>query len=736
MNKFIKYGLWTVSAVVVTALSAVAYIAATFNPNDYKAQIIQLVKDRNQRTLKLDSDIKLVFFPSLGANVGNVSLSEFQNDNEFLAIGSARVSLALLPLLSRQFVVDEVAIKGLKVDMVKYKNGKTNIDDLLSKDENKSEGQPVKFDISSVHIENAGLRYRDEITGAQYALKDLNLHTGRIANSVPCRIDFSSLIQANQPKLDIAMQLGTTLTFDLEQQLYQMEDMKLQVKGTALDISKLVVQAGGDASAKLATQEFTARKLVATASGVKGKDNFDAKLNAPALNLTKDKFSGDMLTLNARLGGGIGDIVASFTLHDLAGNAQLFKSSALTLEVEMKQPDQVFKVKFNSPASGNFEQQQLNFSNLTVAVNASGDKLPNKSISSEMRGSMQIDGGRQSMQANLAGGLLQSQVKARVGVKNFNNPDIRFDADVDQFDADLYLPKETAEPAKNPAAVEQPLDISALKELNLEGSLRLGALKAGNVKLTQVRLDMKANNGQLNVKPLSAKLYQGSINGSLGVNAQATPSITIEQKLSGVSIAPLLKDVANLDMLEGKGDVSLSLGAQGNTVSALKKTLNGSMALNLVDGAIRGINLGERIREVQALGKGGATAQTQNANKDEKTEFSEFKASFKVNNGVAHNEDLSVKSQQLRLAGRGDINIGNDSINYVAKATLSKTPDGQGGSITLPVHLSGPFTDLKYRLDFGAMVADIARQKVEAKKEQIKEQAQEKLKSKLRGLFK
>ncbi|TAN77828.1 MAG: AsmA family protein, partial [Gallionella sp.] len=134
-------------------------------------------------------------------------------------------------------------------------------------------------------------------------------------------------------------------------------------------------------------------------------------------------------------------------------------------------------------------------------------------------------------------------------------------------------------------------------------------------------------------------------------------------------------------------------------------------------------------------------AQTQSANKEEKTDFSELKATFKVHNGVAHNDDLSLKSPLLRLTGNGDINIGNDSINYLAKATLAKTLEGQGGKesvggITVPVRVSGPFTDLKYTLDFGAMVGEAARQKIEAKKEEVKTRLQEQLKGGLKGLFK
>jgi AsmA protein len=280
--------------------------------------------------------------------------------------------------------------------------------------------------------------------------------------------------------------------------------------------------------------------------------------------------------------------------------------------------------------------------------------------------------------------------------------------------------------------------LSALRKLNLEGSLRIGALKVANVKSTNVRLDVKARNGQVNVSPLSANLYQGSMNGSVSVNAQATPSVALNQNLSGVNVAALTKDAANFDTLEGKGSIGMNLTMQGNTVSAMKKTLNGNMSLNLADGAVRGINVAKKLRDAQGMfGKGGASAQTQAANKDEKTDFSEFKANFKVTNGVAHNDDLSMKSPLLRLAGAGDIDIGNDSMNYVAKATLAKTLEGQGGKdsvggVTVPVRIIGPFADLKYTLDFGAMVGEAAKQKVEARKDEVKT----KLKGELKGLFK
>jgi AsmA protein len=757
MNKILKYALLGLAAVAVIALAGVAYVAATFDPNDYKAQIIKAVKDSKQRDLRLDGDIKLSFFPNIGASLSKVSLSEFRSDKEFAAIEYARVSLALLPLLRKQVVVDEVAVSGLKANLVMHRDGTTNIDDLIGPAGQKPEpakpepqknaaGPAVKFDIASVSVEKTDLGYRDEGSGAQYEIRDMNLKTGRIAVGVPGKIEFSAGIQANQPKLDINTQLKATLTFDLDRQKYQLQGLELQASGAALDISNLKVTAGGDVSADLASREFAAKKFSLSATGTRAKDNFEARLDAPSLSLTRERYSADKLTLDAKLDGAFGNVVASLSLPGVEGNAQSFRVSALTLDLDLKQPDQAFKVKLSSPLSGNIKAQRFDLGNLSVALNATGDRLPNKSVSSEMKGSVQVDAQKQNVQANFAGGLLQSRIKAKVGVQGFADPAIRFDVELDQLDADLYLPKKSAEAAKSQSPSqarepEQPLDLSALRKLDLDGSLRIGALKLMNVKSTQLRIDVKALNGLVNINPVSARLYQGGMSGSLSVNAQATPSFAIIQNLNGVDVAPLAKDAANLDMLEGRGNVGINLTTRGNTVSAMKKALNGHFSLNLADGAVKGIDIDKKLLAAQAMlsGGGGVTSESLAVNPGEKTTFKEFKATFKVSNGVAHNDDLSLRSELVRVSGAGDINIGNDSVDYRAKAAIARASDGKSG-ITVPVHVSGPYTDLKYTLDYGAMIREAVKQKVDEKvqsrKKELENQLQQQLQDKLKGLFK
>ena len=158
MNKFLKYGLTGAGAVLAIAVAGAAFVAATFDPNNYKGQIVKAVKDSKQRDLQLDGNISLSFFPSIGARLGKISLSEYQSTKPFASIEAAHVSLALLPLLSGRAVVSEVSLSGLQATLIKRKDGTTNIDDLLNKEAKKtdekkpadsqtSDKQQIKFGI-------------------------------------------------------------------------------------------------------------------------------------------------------------------------------------------------------------------------------------------------------------------------------------------------------------------------------------------------------------------------------------------------------------------------------------------------------------------------------------------------------------------------------------------------------------------------------------------------------------
>ena len=52
--KALKWILWIGGGLAFLAIVAVAIVAATFDPNQYKPQIVDLVKQRTGRTLTMD----------------------------------------------------------------------------------------------------------------------------------------------------------------------------------------------------------------------------------------------------------------------------------------------------------------------------------------------------------------------------------------------------------------------------------------------------------------------------------------------------------------------------------------------------------------------------------------------------------------------------------------------------------------------------------------------------------
>jgi AsmA protein len=721
--KILKYAVLVLGGLIVLAGAAGAYLAATFDPNQYKAQIIQAVKEKTQRTLKLEGKIALSFWPSVGASLGKASLSERGSEKEFAAVEEARVSLKLIPLLSKQAVVDAIRIKGLRASFVKTKESKTNVDDLVSPGPTPAAAEPgFGLDIAGVEITDATIEYTDQAAGSKMVLSKLNLKTGRIAPGVPTGIEGSVRAQSDKPKFDLQVTLKTKLAFQPGQSV-ALDEFALEAKGAAAGITNLALKAAGNAAANLKSDEFTASKLSAALTGASGKDSLDLKLDAPRLAFTADKASGDKVTVVARINGPDGTIQATLSLSAFEGTSEAFKSSALALDLDGKKGDLTVKARIDSPLHGNVKARQFSLPQVKAGISASGPGLPGKSIAGELAGDVSADLAKENAVAHLAGKLADSNIKGQLGVADFSPLRFSFNLDIDQLDVDRFSqpPPPTAQkaPAIGQKPVEKPFDLSALRDLNAAGTLHVGALKANNVRASDVRLDLKAANGRVDLNPLTANFYQGTLASEITVDAaSATPTFAVRHNMSGISIGPFLKDLANNDSLEGRGNVTLDVTTQGNTVATLKKGLNGSAALKLADGAVKGIDIAGSIRNAKAKLGALRGEHTQPADKAQKTDFSELTSTFQIRNGVAHSNDLSLKSPLLRVDGGGDIKLGEDTVNYLVKTSIVGTAKGQGGrdtdelkGITVPVRVSGALAAPSYKLDFSAMVTDAAKEK-------------------------
>lgn len=131
MPGWVRFGMFALAAVAGLLLAAVAFVALTFDAEDFKSLAIERVQREYQRTLAIAGEVELRFLPRLEVELGAVSLSESGRGEPFASVQSARVSLAPWPLLRRQLVVDRLQVQGLRATLVRHADGRTNVDDLL-----------------------------------------------------------------------------------------------------------------------------------------------------------------------------------------------------------------------------------------------------------------------------------------------------------------------------------------------------------------------------------------------------------------------------------------------------------------------------------------------------------------------------------------------------------------------------------------------------------------------------
>lgn len=698
MNKVLKYSLIAVAGVVLLAVVGAMIVAATFDPNQYKADIERIAREQTGRTLKLAGNLELAFYPSIGAKVAGVSFSERSSEKEFLSLESAQVSVKLMPLLRGEVIVDALRVAGLKANVVKGKDGKFNFADLLEgggeknpkarrPPEKKGGGDAVKFDIAGVNVERSAVSYRDLGKGSEIALSDLRLATGRIAEAAQGKLDLGAVAKGRNPDLDFKVDLRADYSFDLAAKAFSLSKLDAKLSGAAAGLKGLQLSAQGDVSADPAKNEYRVSGLNVEFRAIQNKEALEGKLSAPNLLIAADTAKGEAVNAEFKLKGEARAVEVKMKLSGVQGSAKALVVPRFTADLAVASPD-----------------------------------LPMKSVKIPVTGSLRADLEKQTASVELATKFDESTIKARLGLAKFAPPNYVFDVNIDRLDLDKYLPPDSkpvagaGKPSSAPPKADAPIDLSPLKGLNARGKLQIGFLQARGLKLSKVRAEVRTANGRLDVAPHSASLYDGTLSGALSVQAEGN-RIALKETLSSVSVGPLLRDVAKQDRLDGRGSVALDVTAAGKTVDAMKRALGGTAKVNLKDGAIKGFDIAGMLKKAKSALGGGQSAQAANAT--QKTSFSELSASFTIKNGVAHNEDLSAKAPLFRLGGRGDIDIGNSTLDYVAKASVVASSKGQGGDdlaalagITVPVHLTGTFEDMKYQVDYGAIAAGLAKSKI------------------------
>jgi len=811
-STWIRKLLIGVGVFVLLIAAVLTYLVATFDANAYKGLAIDWMKTNRDRTLVISGPIKLSVFPRLAVQVSGVSLSEKGKADPFLALDEASLSVDVLPLLRKQVVVDRVSARGLRVSYLRNDKGVANIDDLVAPSAPAasapasaptSSGAALRFDVSGIQLDDLRLKLRDDKAKLAGDVTLKSLSTGRLADQAESPVKLDAQLALTSPAVQGELTGSTLLTLDMAAKGVKLRDMQLAWKGNApgaqavsatlrgalaLDGDKGTVQAdnvelSGDATLgtlKLANstlglgrfaydpanKALLLSKLRVKVGGTSGGNPLSLELDWPELSVKGDTLSGSALSGQASLQGPTA-IEASFKTAAPSGSFERIVVPNIESTIKGRSgPRQIAgTVKASvvlQPDKGTvaldgldtqLQVQEPSLQPLQIAIQGKADATA-QAAHWVLKGQINANPFTSEGEAILATTPLTLNVAARFATLDLNR----------------LLPPSAAtasapQPTNTGPAVDAPVDMSPLRSLQGKFDVRVGQFAYQTYRVNDFVLLATLEGGMLRVSQLAGKAWGGNLNATAFADARAS-RVSVNATATGVNVNALLKDVVKKDVLEGTGRVTLDVDSAGRSINELKSRLKGTAALQLRDGAIKGVNLAKSLRQAKATLGMKQSDEKQKASQTEKTDFSELTASFNIADGVARNTDLDAKSPFFRLGGDGALDIGKGQIDYTVRATVASTTKGQDGAdlaalrgLTIPVHLSGPFEAMDWRIQWSAIAAQAIKTEVGAQvKDKLKEKlglpsaasgasgtsdsaalkdaAKDKLKEKLKGLFK
>jgi len=269
---------------------------------------------------------------------------------------------------------------------------------------------------------------------------------------------------------------------------------------------------------------------------------------------------------------------------------------------------------------------------------------------------------------------------------------IRFTADLSSSTLDLRPFSATAEAATSDAPdaagrlfPDTPLPLAALRKLDADVQLKAGVVKlAEDFSVGELRLSATAEAGRLELKPLKAKLADGTGDVALVLDARQSPAdVTIDLDFAELDYGRVLRALKISDGIDGRVDVRANLTGRGDSPHAIAASLDGG--LEIVGGEGR---IDNGLLDATGAGLGDLLAVWRE--QDDDMNLNCAVARFGAEKGVLNSRAILADTQSVSFGGTGDIDLGKEEID------LRITPEAKQTSLmslAVPVRLSGPLRD-------------------------------------------
>jgi len=697
MLRLMKWLGGLVISLVVLIMLAVFFIPKLIDPNDYRDDIIALVKKQTDRDLRLDGDLSVSVFPWLGVRTQGLGLSQpSQIKGDMIAVESAQLRVKLLPLLSSRIEVDTVVLNEPLLRIVTLASGVDSFSGLSDGEDETDEADDgsvssdIAIVIEGVEINNAQVVIDDQSEQQRYEINGFNLTTGNLLGSGLADVNASGVLHDSSSPNEIDFSLTALAKIDAQTLQAQLVDTHFQV---ALGDDKL--------EAHIDELLFSQPGLVEV-SGLNGKLDGaqEAAVSIQQISLDLERQLADIsaITLSSN---GMSAVVSDLVVSDIV-DAPKVKGSINVAEFNARQLVKEFDPEFDS---------------------ASKDALTKVSMSANFNATTE-----QASISKLTLNLDQSVLVGSAGVLNFDKPAITFDLKLDSLNVDNYLPEDEEE-TEDEGSLSDSLSVpmSVFKEVNANGRFTASQLISKGFEVNDIDVTVVSKNGNVTITP-KASLYEGSTDGEITFSERSgTSTLKIQNEVDLVSLGEMLTSTEITEQLSGIGSLIIDVvvteanGVQSN---------EGTIKLQAKDGALKGIDLQSIVQKGYSAYSdySGSTSSNEifSSSPEEETKFAEILGTFYLKDNKVTNDDFSMKAPFFRVGGKGDIFLDSETLDYEVDFSIVESLKGQGGEafdklkgLTIPIKLTGSFESPSYSIGWSELYKSLAKQKVEDKKAEL-----------------
>ena len=587
---------------------------------------------------------------------------------------------ALQSLVSRKKATPEVAWRLDDLQNPAYYRP-TSQADIPAVQDLSAQSTPKKgfrWRLESFVSQNAMIHWKDEQTGHDFTIEDFDLLAFDIAPNQSFKVVTNFIYESSVNDTRFHTSLSTDLTLSQRLDVWQMNDWMGNVR-MVLPAEMKIPEVRVETSGQVFSLDFTRRLVEAKAlhmSSLKGNVNASFSGRFDRNPMSKGHLKADHIDIRKWL------------RHSGVPYPQFVNKMVLTnaaVELDWQQTKQDLAIE-------NLDLQ-WDDSKLTGRIWRKKDSPTDAAYHFDL----QLDGiDLDKYQAVAKRHELASIQAATSDVKTDKAP-TKAPA---KAEASGTLPSQP-EAKLNQTYLPLALPVSTLRSMNTEGRLRIGKLKAWDMKFADFDMNLSAKDGKLALAPLDAALYGGSLTSKLKIDVSGkTPAYQWSGKVAGVDLLPFLRDGWDYRLLEGTYHGHFNLATRGVNSFLLKQNMNGAFTARIAQGQFNGMDMNKLL-----AGKGTSPKDA--------TKFEGMSMDGKVRNGVYQIRRFNAKSDRFSAIGTGRLTLTNAILNGTIHTTYNKPPKGIEAlkGVEVPVFVKGPLGKAKWTVNLDGFLQNPDNQK-------------------------